>query len=131
MQDDASLWKSALEGSDSLAVAALDRFCMSFGSVAGDLALAHGASALVITRGVGQRLADRLPDSGFRHRFTATGRFEKRMGDIPVKLITHPQRSEEHTSGLQSLMRSSDAVFCLKKKIMSSQRADAKRENNI
>src|SRR3546814_9705778 len=26
------------------------------------------------------------------------------------------QRSEEHTSGLQSLMRSSYAVFCLKKK---------------
>ena len=91
MQDDASLWKSALDGSDSLAVAALDRFCMSFGSVAGDLALAHGASALVIAGGVGQRLAGRLPDSGFRHRFTAKGRFEKRMGDIPVKLITHPQ----------------------------------------
>src|SRR3546814_6816352 len=46
MQDDASLWKSALEGSDSLAVA----------------------------------------------------------------------RSEEHTSELQSLMRTSYAVFCLKKK---------------
>src|SRR3546814_8902616 len=29
-----------------------------------------------------------------------------------------PQRSEEHTSELQSLMRISYAVFCLKKKIM-------------
>src|SRR3546814_5871739 len=29
----------------------------------------------------------------------------------------HPLRSEEHTSELQSLMRSSYAVFCLKKKI--------------
>src|SRR3546814_1925864 len=28
----------------------------------------------------------------------------------------HPARSEEHTSELQSLMRSSYAVFCLKKK---------------
>src|SRR3546814_7941147 len=28
----------------------------------------------------------------------------------------HPDRSEEHTSGLQSLMRISYAVFCLKKK---------------
>src|SRR3546814_6229754 len=28
-----------------------------------------------------------------------------------------PHRSEEHTSGLQSLMRNSYAVFCLKKKI--------------
>src|SRR3546814_6582730 len=29
---------------------------------------------------------------------------------------THPHRSEEHTSELQSLMRISYAVFCLKKK---------------
>src|SRR3546814_995055 len=28
----------------------------------------------------------------------------------------HPRRSEEHTSELQSLMRTSYAVFCLKKK---------------
>src|SRR3546814_4454188 len=28
----------------------------------------------------------------------------------------HPARSEEHTSALQSLMRISSAVFCLKKK---------------
>src|SRR3546814_10303123 len=28
----------------------------------------------------------------------------------------HPQRSEEHTSELQSLMRTSYAVFCLKNK---------------
>src|SRR3546814_7976191 len=31
-----------------------------------------------------------------------------------------PRRSEEHTSELQSLMRISYAVFCLKKKIKSS-----------
>src|SRR3546814_5257164 len=30
--------------------------------------------------------------------------------------LRHPHRSEEHTSELQSLMRSSYAVFCLKKK---------------
>src|SRR3546814_6094039 len=29
---------------------------------------------------------------------------------------SHPLRSEEHTSELQSLMRNSNAVFCLKKK---------------
>src|SRR3546814_4836224 len=32
-------------------------------------------------------------------------------------------RSEEHTSGLQSLMRISYAVFCLKKKINTSNRS--------
>src|SRR3546814_9743395 len=34
-------------------------------------------------------------------------------------------RSEEHTSELQSLMRNSYAVFCLKKKIKEVGRADA------
>src|SRR3546814_5487410 len=33
-----------------------------------------------------------------------------------IALTLHPGRSEEHTSELQSLMRISYAVFCLKKK---------------
>ncbi len=90
-RDDKTLWAAALEGSDSLAAAALDRFCMSLGAVAGDVALAHGADAVVIAGGVGLRLAGVLPRSGFRHRFTAKGRFESRMAAIPVKLLTHPQ----------------------------------------
>src|SRR3546814_2680803 len=35
---------------------------------------------------------------------------------LPRSSIRSPQRSEEHTSELQSLMRISYAVFCLKKK---------------
>src|SRR3546814_1767056 len=34
----------------------------------------------------------------------------------PGRLVAFPRRSEEHTSELQSLMRISYAVFCLKKK---------------
>src|SRR3546814_4951767 len=34
----------------------------------------------------------------------------------PIRMSQRPQRSEEHTSELQSLMRISYAVFCLKKK---------------
>src|SRR3546814_1499902 len=34
----------------------------------------------------------------------------------PIPVFRHPHRSEEHTSELQSLMRISYAVFCLKKK---------------
>ena len=64
---------------------------MSLGAVAGDMALAHGADGVVIAGGVGLRLADVLPRSGFRHRFIAKGRFESRMAGIPVKLMTHPQ----------------------------------------
>src|SRR3546814_2386400 len=48
---------------------------------------------------------------------------EKR--DLAVERLgqgaTIPQRSEEHTSELQSLMRTSYAVFCLKKKKPKSQ----------
>src|SRR3546814_5671021 len=36
-------------------------------------------------------------------------------GDGAVRVAGDPDRSEEHTSELQSLMRNSYAVFCLKK----------------
>ncbi len=89
--DDKVLWPQALAGADSLAVSALDRLCMSLGSVAGDIALAQGAQGVVIGGGVGLRIADHLPRSGFAQRFRAKGRFEQRMASIPVHLITHPQ----------------------------------------
>src|SRR3546814_1885711 len=38
------------------------------------------------------------------------------LGDQEAVARVHEIRSEEHTSELQSLMRSSYAVFCLKKK---------------
>jgi glucokinase len=89
--DDTLLWARALDGSDRLAVAALDRFCLILGAVAGDFALAHGAKAVVIGGGLGLRLAGHLPQSGFCGRFSAKGRFERHMAGIAVKLITHPQ----------------------------------------
>jgi len=89
--DEKELWAAALGGSDSLATAALDRLCLSLGAVSGDMALAQGANAVVIAGGVGLRLADYLPRSGFRDRFIAKGRFERRMDEMPVKLITHAQ----------------------------------------
>ncbi len=89
--DDTAIWMAALDGGDSLAVAAVDRFCMSLGSVAGDLALAHGAHGVVIAGGLGLRLKDHFRKSGFAERFAAKGRFQSRMAAIPVKLITYPQ----------------------------------------
>src|SRR3546814_9529644 len=41
--------------------------------------------------------------------------------DIEVERSPIIGRSEEHTSELQSLMRSSSAVFCLQKKIIQKQ----------
>ncbi|UZK67243.1 glucokinase [Sphingomonas sp. M1-B02] len=89
--DDRQLWDLAFEGKDSLAAAALDRFCLSLGAVAGDLALTHGPTGVVIAGGLGLRLKDHLLQSGFGERFVAKGRFRNLMASIPVKLITHPQ----------------------------------------
>ena len=89
--EDKALWASALDGSDLLATAALDRFFLSLGAIAGDVALAHGSNAVVIAGGLGYRLKDRFATSGFADRFIAKGRFERRMEAIPVKLVNHPQ----------------------------------------
>jgi glucokinase len=89
--DDKTLWARGTSGEDSLAAAAVDRFCLSLGSVAGDIALAQGGSGVVIAGGLGLRIKDALLASGFATRFRAKGRFEGLMASIPVKLITHPQ----------------------------------------
>lgn len=89
--EERALWTAAMDSTDPLAVEALDRFCLSLGSVVGDLALAHGAVGVVIGGGLGLRLANHLPHSGFHERFLAKGRFRPRMEAMPVKLITHPQ----------------------------------------
>lgn len=89
---DKELWTLGIAGTDSLAAAAVDRFCLSLGSVAGDIALAQGGFAgVVIAGGIGLRLKDTLGRSGFAERFRAKGRFEGLMAEIPVKVITHPQ----------------------------------------
>jgi glucokinase len=90
--DDKQLWALGTSGEDSLAAAAVDRFCLSLGSVAGDIALAQGGFAgVVIAGGLGLRIKDTLLRSGFAERFRAKGRFEGLMARLPVKLITHPQ----------------------------------------
>jgi glucokinase len=89
--DDKTIWQRGTSGEDSLAAAAIDRFCLSLGSVAGDIALAQGGSSVVIAGGLGLRIKDILVQSGFAERFTAKGRFEGLMASLPVKLITHPQ----------------------------------------
>ena len=91
LRDEKDLWTAALTGSDTLAAAALDRLCLIFGAAAGDFALAQGAHAVVLAGGLGLRLVDHLPRSGFRDRFIAKGRFERMMDEMPVKVIVHPQ----------------------------------------
>src|SRR3546814_8415398 len=58
--------------------------------------------------------ADRLHRAGTEH---GRARLRRHGHDILLELALHARgRSEEHTSELQSLMRISYAVFCLKKK---------------
>ncbi|HEX8366575.1 MAG TPA: glucokinase [Allosphingosinicella sp.] len=90
-RDDKELWTAAMSGTDSLAGAALARWCLILGAVAGDFALAHGAAGVVIAGGLGLRLAAHLPGSGFRDRFIAKDPYERRMDELPVKLLAHPQ----------------------------------------
>ncbi|MEO1046458.1 MAG: glucokinase [Pseudomonadota bacterium] len=89
--DDRSLWQSALGGEDPLASRALERLCRSLGAVTGDIAIAQGASAVVIAGGLGARLAGHLPQSGFADRFIAKGRYRQHMQGLPVRLLVHPQ----------------------------------------
>ncbi len=89
--DAKTIWTLGLAGTNPLAVAAIARFCMTLGSVAGDIALTQGGSAVVLAGGLGLRLAGTLASSGFAQRFCNKGRFEAMLALIPVKLITHPQ----------------------------------------
>ncbi len=90
-RDDVAIWTAGISGEDSLAAAAVDRFCMALGSVAGNIALIQGASGVVIAGGLGFRIRETLLNSGFASRFSAKGRFAGLMAGLPVKLITHPQ----------------------------------------
>lgn len=89
--DDKTIWERGMNREDALAAAAIERFCLSLGSVAGDFALAQGAAGVVIAGGLGYRIRDILRASGFAGRFRFKGRYEQMMAGLPVKLITHPQ----------------------------------------
>lgn len=89
--DDATVWQAATEARDRVSAQALDRFVMAFGAVAGDLALAHGANAVVITGGLANRIVDRLQGPLFHDRFRAKGRFEARMAQFPIRLARHAE----------------------------------------
>src|SRR3546814_7551194 len=78
---------------------------------------------LDVVREFGRRLADRLHVGDQRRRDAAVGAHLHLGAKLWIaphedgQRIEGADRSEEHTSELQSLMRISYAVFCLKKKI--------------
>lgn len=89
--DDRDLWALALGGGDAIANAALDRFCLCLGSAAGDFVLAHGARAIVIAGGLGERIGERLNTSGFRERMAFKGRFSSLLEATPAYRALAPE----------------------------------------
>jgi glucokinase len=90
-EDDITLWTAALHGDDPDAVDALERLVRAFGSATGDLALAHGSNAVVISSGLSKRMAEHLRSPLFSDRFVAKGRYRRRMESMPVRLALHDQ----------------------------------------
>ncbi|MEQ8772948.1 MAG: glucokinase, partial [Erythrobacter sp.] len=60
LDDPLAIWKAGMAGQDELAARAVAHFVATLGRIAGDYALAHGASAVVIAGGLGQRLQQHL-----------------------------------------------------------------------
>lgn len=89
--DDRELWRAAFEGSDPTAAAALERFCLCLGAFAGNIALAHGANALVLAGGLGLRLREHLSRPGFAERLVDKGEYRSILEQLPVQLIVHPE----------------------------------------
>src|SRR3546814_8871295 len=65
----------------------------------------------------GQRGAERLGELAQADLGGVGGLAHRRLDGFGIPVRKGAERSEEHTSELQSLMRISYAVFCLKKKI--------------
>lgn len=81
---------AALDGGDPVARQALARFCAILGSVAGDVALVHGARAVVVAGGIVPRFLPFLRSSAFRERFLDKGRFAAWLEPVAIQVVTHP-----------------------------------------
>jgi len=81
---------AALRGNDADARRALDRFCKSFGSTAGDAAMCHGARTVLIAGGLVLHFLDWFRSSGFMRSFTDRGTYTSYMQRMAVQVITHP-----------------------------------------
>src|SRR3546814_10085764 len=82
------------------------------------LSFTRAAEELHVTQGAVSRLVKQLEADLGCALFRRGPRGLELTGDGAAYLpALSDARSEEHTSGLQSLMRNSYAVFCLKKKI--------------
>src|SRR3546814_6060479 len=83
-----------------------------------ELFVANSRTVTLFSQGINQATAGTDQVNAITNLHLATARIGK-PGAAPFSITGQPNamgRSEEHTSELQSLMRNSYAVFCLKKK---------------
>lgn len=85
----AAIAQAANDGSDSLALSAMNAFFAILGSTAGNLALTLGAmGGVYIAGGITPRYPELLRNSEFRTRFEAKGRFKSYLQPIVLRVIT-------------------------------------------
>lgn len=89
--DAGTLWSAALAGSDPLAAQALDLLVAIFGAAAGDISLAHGSMAVVISGNLARLMKARLASPLFHEPFLAKGRYRPRMERIPILRATYEE----------------------------------------
>jgi glucokinase len=90
-QEPLAIWQLGMKGDEPISARAVAHFIKTLGRFAGDYALAHGASAVVIAGGLGLRLHEKLKAPEFHDAFVTKGRYRTMMEAMPIKLITHPQ----------------------------------------
>lgn len=88
-RDPSTIVDDALAGRDAIARRALERFCAVLGSVAGDVALVHGARTVMIAGGIVPRFIPFLRASAFRERFLAKGRMASYLEPVSIRIVTH------------------------------------------
>src|SRR3546814_4603852 len=81
-----------------------------------DMTLAYEAARRRIAAFIGARENEIAFVRGATEAINLVAYSHPKKGRVLLSTLEHHSRSEEHTSELQSLMRISYAVFCLKKK---------------
>ena len=87
----AEIVAAALAGNDDSARRALARFCAILGSVAGDMALGHGARTIAIAGGIVPRFIPFLRSSAFREKYLDKGRIAAHIEPVAIEVVTHPE----------------------------------------
>ena len=99
----AEITSAALDGSDAVAVEALEMFCVCLGRIAGDLALVFmSRGGVYLTGGIAQKIVPFLLRSGFRAAFEDKAPHGALLRAMPVYVITHPMAA---LSGLAAFAR--------------------------